>query len=179
VLSRHDLLTATNRGTSALSFVPYNAHSNHTLPLNHPLHLLLVTFEIRVSPVLMYRFSLFGIFFMFARIGASPRHTLSLSPPPGGTDRTGFCRRTAIALCCVGVRCDGSTDVTFVMLHLLTILPQPTVVSPSVPLRRRIIGGVPQDDAIKMNNVEPEVVQYVIYTGSRLLGQVAVGAGGR
>jgi hypothetical protein len=106
------------------------AAANHPTSQSPPLHLLLVTFEIRGSPVLMYRFSLLGIFFMFARIGASPRPTLSLSPPPGGTDRAGFCRRTAIALCCVGVRCDGSTDVTFVMIHLPTPPPPTTVVSP-------------------------------------------------
>jgi hypothetical protein len=83
---------------------------------NHPLHLsacLLVTFEIRVSPVLIYLFSFLGMFLMSTRIGASPRSTLSLSLPPGGTNREGFCRRTAISLYCVGVRCDVSADVTF------------------------------------------------------------------
>jgi hypothetical protein len=71
----------------------------------------------------MYLFSLHGIFFMPARICVSPRPTLSLSPPAGGIDRASFCRRTAIALCCVSVRYDGSTDVTFVMLHLPTPPP--------------------------------------------------------
>jgi hypothetical protein len=67
-----------------------------------------------------------------------------------------FYRRTAIALCRVGVRFDGSTDVTFVMLYL----PPPTHRGTALSYHC---------DAI---------VWYDIYMGLRILVQVAVGARG-